>query len=159
MGTAVAVREVAASWCLDTRAPSVDEEERFLRSSRHVVGEWSTYLGAGPDDVENAVLVTSELVTNAIQHGRAPYELHLHEVPDGLRWSVIDAGLGQLAIRTALGRALWGEGSLDAETGRGLVLVVRLFPGCGVRTAVNAYGDPATEVSFTLPCAVPAPAA
>lgn len=159
MSTAVAVREVAASWCLDAPAPSVDEKKRFLRSSRQVVGEWSAYLGAGADDVENAVLATSELVTNAIRHGCAPYELHLHEVSDGLRWSVLDAGLGQLAIRAALGRAQRGEGALHAETGRGLVLVIRLFPDCGVRTAMNAYGDPATEVSFTLPCAVPAPAA
>lgn len=159
MSTAVAVREVAASWCLDTRAPSVDEEKQFLRSSRHVVSEWSLYLGAGPNDVENAVLATSELVTNAIRHGCAPYELHLREVSDGLRWSVLDAGLGQLAIRAALGRAQRAEGALNAEAGRGLVLVVALFPGCGVRTTVNSYGDPAAEVSFSLPCAVPTPAA
>lgn len=151
---AVAVREVSASWCLDTRAPNVDEEKWFLRSSRRVVGEWCAYLGADPDAVDDAVLAASELVTNAIRHGCAPYELHLHEVPDGLRWSVIDSGCGHSVIKSVLVGTHRTGSALQGEVGRGLVLVVRLFPGCEAHAAANAYGEPATAVSFTVPRAV-----
>lgn len=159
MSTAVAVREVSASWCLDTWAPSADEEKWFLRSSRSVVREWSVCLGAVADGVEDAVLATSELVTNAIRHGCAPYELRLREVRDGLRWSVIDSGAGHHVIRSALVGAHGPGNALHGEGRRGLVLVVGLFPGCVASTATNAHGEPATEVSFTVQRAVSALAA
>lgn len=151
MGSAVAMREVAAGWYLSTRRPTVEEERTFLRSARRAVRDWSAYLGAAPADIDDAVLGVSELVTNAIRHGHAPYELHLRETWSGLRWSVIDAGPGKPAISSALARARTGHSPL-AEYGRGLALVAGLYADvCEVRTTVSAQGQPATEVAFVVP--------
>jgi anti-sigma regulatory factor (Ser/Thr protein kinase) len=62
-----------------------------------------------------AVLLTSELVTNAILHGSPPLELHCRSADHTFRVEVHDARrLDTLAARTAAG---------DAESGRGLLLV------------------------------------
>jgi len=67
---------------------------------------------------EVAVLLTSELVTNAILHGAPPLRLRVEIGPATLRVEVEDARLlDTLAARTAAG---------DAESGRGLVLVEAL---------------------------------
>ncbi|MGH8868410.1 MAG: ATP-binding protein [Actinomycetes bacterium] len=65
-----------------------------------------------------AVLLTSELVTNAILHGSPPLSLRAEGNAGALRVEVRDARrLDTLAARTAAG---------DAESGRGLVLVEAL---------------------------------
>ncbi|NUQ97025.1 MAG: ATP-binding protein [Streptomyces sp.] len=72
-------------------------------------------------DIEDAVLVTSELVANAVLHGRLPGHelwLRLTELEDGgLRIEVSDPVL--VFPRT-------GEGRPDGEGGRGLLVVARL---------------------------------
>lgn len=77
------------------------------------LGDW----GLEGDEGEVAVLLTSELVTNAILHGMPPVELVAFPVPDGLRVEVHDTGLGPLAVR---------EPGQDSVDGRGLHLVEAL---------------------------------
>ena len=68
------------------------------------------------DMVETALLVVSEVVTNAVIHARSDAELLLERTPTALRISVIDHGEG-LSQREKTGR---GDG------GRGVVIVEAL---------------------------------
>ena len=79
--------------------------------ARQLVGQAlgdSTYL-------DDALLVTSELVTNAVMHGRPPVTLHLQFRSDHVRVAVVDQGPGFTN----------GPGSNDplASSGRGLGIV------------------------------------
>ncbi|WP_282699444.1 ATP-binding protein [Streptomyces sp. CC219B] len=76
-----------------------------------------------PGDIDDAVLVTSELVANAVRHGRLPgHELWLH-------LTVSDGGALNIDVSDPLRRfPVIGEGRLEDESegGRGLLLVARL---------------------------------
>ncbi|MBV1938493.1 ATP-binding protein [Streptomyces sp. BV286] len=99
------------------------------RNVRELLGEW----GTDPETCDNAVLVTSELVTNALTHTASEWivcrlrtdghRLHL-EVEDQNR------GLTLPAQRSA---------GPDDQGGRGLMLVGMLSSDWGVRDA--AYGS------------------
>ena len=73
---------------LPAQASSVRAARQFVRET---LLEWSC-----PDIVESATLLTSELVTNAMQHGRtggqaaAPIELRLFTTVHGIRVEVDD---------------------------------------------------------------------
>jgi anti-sigma regulatory factor (Ser/Thr protein kinase) len=72
---------------LELRATLSAEPEQVAEARRLVAG----YLREnGEDDGEVAVLLVSELVTNAILHGRAPLELRAHTADSGLRVEVAD---------------------------------------------------------------------
>jgi anti-sigma regulatory factor (Ser/Thr protein kinase) len=71
--------------------------------------------GWDPDTVYAAKLITSELVTNAILHGREPIDLRVECRGDTVRVEVHDAGGGGLPQRRPESR--------DATTGRGVALV------------------------------------
>ncbi|MEJ7845497.1 MAG: ATP-binding protein, partial [Acidimicrobiales bacterium] len=73
--------------------------------------------------VENAVLVVSELLTNAIIYGRPPIRLSLAQRPEVLRLEVDDAGGGQPTLN--LGRA-------NGAGGFGLQIVDALAARWGV---------------------------
>lgn len=45
-------------------------------------------------DVDTALLLTSEIATNAVRHGREPVELSISLETEGLRVSVVDRGQG-----------------------------------------------------------------
>lgn len=98
-----------------------------------------------PVDADVALLLTSELVTNAITHG-APAAgtfvlLTIACDAAGLRVDVHD-GSGDLPVLDA---GLLREASADAETGRGLLLVTTLSAEWGF------YATPAGKaVYFTL---------
>lgn len=80
---------------------------------------------AGTALCEDAELVTSELVGNAVRHGdRAGLELRLQLDDRELTVAVFDRGLGRPRIR---------HPGLDEEGGRGMVLVEALSSGWGVR--------------------------
>jgi anti-sigma regulatory factor (Ser/Thr protein kinase) len=73
---------------------------------------------------ESAVLVSSELVTNAVQHGRGKIELRVQCLGELLRIEVIDEGHDQTpAIRHA---------AADGTGGRGLRIVEHLAVRWGV---------------------------
>ena len=78
--------------------------------------------------VDDAVLVTAELVSNAHKHGRAPRACRLMLVADGrrLRVEVDDASAAQPQLRTP-----------DLDGGRGLILVDRLATVWGVHNAAT----------------------
>lgn len=74
---------------------------------------------------EVAVLLTSELVTNAIRHGGAPVRVHAALSQHGdLRIEVADDDPGQVTPRRP---------GPDDDGGRGLVLVDRLADRWGIR--------------------------
>ena len=81
-------------------------------------------LGSHPDTVvDDAALVVTELVTNALLHGGPPVRVRLREVPDGVRVEVADRG-AELPVTV--------RRSSVAMTGRGLALVQALTRSWGV---------------------------
>lgn len=68
--------------------------------------------------LELVVLLTSELVTNAVQHGRGPIRLQLAEDGDRLRVEVTD---GYPGLPDGPGKP-----AEDDESGRGLLILDRL---------------------------------
>lgn len=60
--------------------------------------------------VDNAVLVVSELLTNAIIHGSPPIQLRMAHRPEVLRLEVDDAGTGRPALDPGRARGDGGFG-------------------------------------------------
>jgi serine phosphatase RsbU (regulator of sigma subunit) len=106
----------ASELTLGPEADAVPRARRFAAST----------LRAEPRNiVEDAELVVTELVTNALLHGNAPVTLRLLWAPDRIRVEVEDLGRGMpVLIRQ----------SPDSLTGRGLRLVAALSSGWGVET-------------------------
>jgi anti-anti-sigma factor len=78
--------------------------------------------------VDRAVLVASELVTNAVVHSQGPVRLRLELHQERLHLAVYDQSPRLLALATE-------PGDLDAEGGRGLLIVDQLASTWGVRHA------------------------
>jgi anti-sigma regulatory factor (Ser/Thr protein kinase) len=110
MGTAAVV---SADLPSDSTAPG--------RARRIVT---ASLAGRGLDDlVEPAVLLTSEIVTNAVQHGGGHARIVVEHDDDGLRVSVSDAS-DRMPRRLELG--------IDATSGRGIHLLDQLADRWGV---------------------------
>jgi len=93
----------------------LDAHPEQVAHARHLVSE---YLGDGADvhiDREIAILLVSELVTNAVLHGISPFELRAQQSRAGLRVEVRDNNAAAAPILRL------GDGM--AESGRGLQLV------------------------------------
>jgi PAS domain S-box-containing protein len=88
------------------------------------LAEW----GAAPETSWDLLLAASELVTNAIRHGKAPIELRLRQIPDGVVLEVHD-GSSVLPARR--------DPAPDASNGRGLYLVDAVSTSWGVRPTGN----------------------
>jgi anti-sigma regulatory factor (Ser/Thr protein kinase) len=101
--------EPAGNWTLphDTTAPGV---------ARHIVASALTSW-RDPDD---AVLVASELVTNAVQHGLPPIELNLNRGTGRLRLTVSNAVGTPLTVPRIVAPGA------DEPDGRGLAIVETL---------------------------------
>jgi anti-sigma regulatory factor (Ser/Thr protein kinase) len=86
------------------------------------LGEWKF-----SDQVDTAVLLTSELVTNAVVHARSGIEVHVQYRPEGvLRIEVVDDSFREpFRLNTA---------SPDATAGRGLAILDTLASRWGVET-------------------------
>ena len=83
--------------------------------ARGLSTEYLHHLGSRAPEV--AVLLVSELVTNAIRYGRPPIQLHAFRIGSGLRVEVSD---GERRAPVAARQ----DGSAEiAEGGRGLLLV------------------------------------
>lgn len=164
LGTAVAHSRGPGVWdilCLDLAvAPrAVSEARQALRS----------FLSATPyrDRTEDAALALSELVTNAVLHGREPLSLHVALRADRLRVEVHDGSplgptVSVLDVAAATGRGLllvanladrWGLEPADTD-GKAVwfELDLRAAPAAelGVEELLSAWGedvdDPAQEV-------------
>jgi anti-sigma regulatory factor (Ser/Thr protein kinase) len=110
-----------------TAAPGAAAEAR--RRTREQLARWQ----APPDASDNAQLVISELVTNALRHTASPTvgcELALRGAV--LRVSVAGDGAGPACRPAAAGT--------DEESGRGLLLVGSLARGWGVRPQDTGRG-------------------
>lgn len=96
------------------------------RRARAVLADWNL----APDLTEDALLVISELITNAVVHALPPAVLRLSragaEGRGALRVEVTDAGPAEAAGRPAV------EPCAD-EHGRGLGIVTALAAECGTR--------------------------
>ena len=89
--------------------------------------------------VDDAALLVSELVTNAVLHARAPVDIRVRKGRDDLRIEVYDEGAGvPLPIFT----------DIDASAGRGLGLVQAIAACWGVDDAASGK-----TVWFELPLA------
>jgi anti-sigma regulatory factor (Ser/Thr protein kinase) len=87
---------------------------------RHVAAACS---GLARDVVEIAQLLTTELVTNAIDHGAGEITLDITRAPRDLRVDVIDAAPGRPRSRPA---------GPDQTHGRGMLIVESLASAWGV---------------------------
>ena len=108
---------------------SASEARRFVRG---VLVRWHAEVVE-----EAAVLLTSELVTNALLHARTVMKLRLRRRPGLVRIEVVDDGAGQPVRRRY---------DDDASTGRGLALVEAMAEDWGVEPANGGKA-----VWFTLP--------
>ncbi|MED7928465.1 ATP-binding protein [Nonomuraea sp. LP-02] len=100
------------------------EDARTAGHARTLIRRHLSALGLHPDLVHDAVLMVSELVTNALMYGEAPYELLLHVDAKDIMCVVVDGGPAPPEP---------GPPDLEAEHGRGLRIVARLsdgFYGC-----------------------------
>lgn len=78
-----------------------------------------------PDLLEDALLLVSELVTNAVLHGQADVVLRVRADPPGIRVSVHDAGNGWPELRGP-------DSNHHAVGGRGLRIVDAVASSWGV---------------------------
>lgn len=105
---------------VDDDAGDIAKARRFVS---HFGGQW------GYDTLQDeAQLVASELVTNALMHARSACDLRMRCADRVLRIEVVDGGRGMPELRRP-GDAV--------EHGRGLLLVSTLCPAWGV----DAYRD------------------
>lgn len=95
--------------CLRAAPASAAQARQFLRE---VLSGWCQ------DVVEVVLLLTSEVVTNAVVHASSDVELIVGTGPDGVRVEVHDADSKHLPVLR--------EGRSFDERGRGLLLVAEL---------------------------------
>jgi anti-sigma regulatory factor (Ser/Thr protein kinase) len=109
-----------------TRALQLPADARAASEARaHVRRSMASWeLAADGDVADVATLLTSELVTNALTHGESPVTVAVSVSGGTLRVEVHD--------RSRILPAPWPViGSVDAETGRGLLLVEKLATDWG----------------------------
>ena len=108
------------------RLPADRTAPRLAR--RHVTAA-GIRAGWLPELVDRALLIASELVTNAILHGRAPAEITVRTLPSAVRIEVSDGGAGAPVLPDHKPRS-------SATSGRGVFLLDQLADrwGCHPRT-------------------------
>ncbi|MFD9624021.1 ATP-binding protein [Streptomyces virginiae] len=112
------------SWPLE-HTPQAASAARQI--TRQVLGAWET----SEEAEQAALLVVSELVTNAVEHAQAPVVLHLHrQHAYGQLWvGVTDGGPAEAEEEGA-----WTTSCTPDEHGRGLTLVEALSEIHGTHT-------------------------
>ncbi len=83
--------------------------------------------------VDDALLLVSELVTNAVRHGRPDVIISLSVAPDRIRIGVRD-GSETLPVVPS------GQPSVDRPTGRGLLIVAATAQDWGVERSRGTIG-------------------
>ncbi|MFG1947715.1 ATP-binding protein [Nonomuraea sp. NPDC048826] len=115
--TAVAERSSSVGQSMVWR---LRDDARAVGDARDLVRRALLLVGLGQDLVDDAVLMVSELVTNAVLYGDAPYELVVRVDPAEVVCMVVDAGAVRPVRRSA---------DAQAEHGRGLLIVAELSAG------------------------------
>lgn len=97
------------------------------------------------DEVGDCLLVVTELVANAYDHGEAPRRVRLHrsDEPCSVRIEVDDAAPGDVVV---------GRSRLGHNRGRGMVLVANL----SARWGVDRH-EAGKTVWAEVPCSYPSP--
>jgi len=93
-----------------------------------------------PPMLDDALILTSELVTNAIRHGRPAVTLAIHLEPSALTVVVTDTGPERRPLVPSAPHP-------DSPTGRGLVIVDALATRWGI---TPQSGSPGKAVWFAL---------
>lgn len=106
-----------------SRTTLLAPEPTSSRAARHVVADWCIAEGIIGDVVDTLLLLTAELVTNAVLHGRSEVVLAL-----GRSGSRVRVGVSDENTRLPQRR----ESDLDALNGRGMALVEALADSHGV---------------------------
>ncbi|MFC5814434.1 ATP-binding protein [Nonomuraea harbinensis] len=121
------------------------DDARAVGDARDLLRRALLLVGLRRDLVDDAVLMVSELVTNAVLYGAAPYELVVRVDPAEVVCMVVDAG----AVRpTRRGT------DAQAENGRGLLIVAELSAGlygCIPQTFATCPGVEGKATWFALP--------
>jgi anti-sigma regulatory factor (Ser/Thr protein kinase) len=120
------------------------------RAARHVVADWCIAEGVIGDVVDTLLLLTAELVTNAVLHGRSDVVLRI-----GRAGSRVRVGVGDENTRLPQRR----EADTDALNGRGMALVEALSDAHGIDAGPagkTVWFDVATAVAPASPSPAPA---
>ncbi|MET7534242.1 ATP-binding protein [Streptomyces goshikiensis] len=117
--TARGIGEPPCEWGLPHRPESAGTARRITQA---VFDAWDT----DSDAADQALLVVSELVTNAIEHALPPVVLRLEQRTDTLHVEVDDGG-------PAPAHRAWSPACDPEEHGRGGQIVARLATACGTQ--------------------------
>ena len=118
----------------ERKAAEVSRARRFVADALERAGRQP------PDEV---MLVTSELVSNAVLHGADPVEVHLQLDDEALYLEVHDAGSAEIDVPSMPGCGALG--------GRGLPLVAAITRSCGAR--LDQRGHTMVWADFPAPAA------
>jgi signal transduction histidine kinase/serine phosphatase RsbU (regulator of sigma subunit) len=121
---ALAVVKVHDSGSEVVRLP-LEEDLSAVATARRAVARQLRAWGVAPRVVADMVLLTSELVTNALRHARGPFELRLRHVEHEVMVEAVDATPQRPRRRRVDG---------DAESGRGLTIVEAVADRWGSRS-------------------------
>ena len=117
---------------LAATASSVPDARQFAAAT---LGSWAWQ---DADSRDTILLLTSEVVTNAVRHGHGPIRLRLRRMRQHLTVEVTDRNTAHPQSRSIMP---------DAESGRGLMIVTTLAEAWGIRPTNDGK-----TVWFTVPC-------
>jgi len=121
------------------------DDARAVGDARDLARRALLLAGLRRDLVEDAVLMVSELATNAVLYGDPPYELVVRVDSAEVVCMVVDAGAALPILRGA---------DAQAENGRGLLIVAELsggLYGCVPQTFATCPGMVGKANWFALP--------
>ena len=127
----------------------LDADTAEVPRARHLLGEALQAWDLDEDATDTALLLTSELVTNAVRHGRPPVHVHAEVSAGVIRVEVDDASASPIRPQ---------DPDLDDLGGRGLQLVEMLSTAWGSRLRDRRHDEdrPVKCVWFEVPAAAPA---
>lgn len=114
-----------SGWPQISRSETLDPAALSAQTARGILDGVCVNADIAPDTIETALLLVSELVTNAVTHGGGRPVLDIHVGPDRLHVSVTDQDSTTPHVHR--------DNPLLAEGGRGMFLVETLASRWGVR--------------------------
>jgi anti-sigma regulatory factor (Ser/Thr protein kinase) len=124
---------------------SLPDPARAVRQARRAAAEILTRWKCDADSIEDAVLIVSEIVTNAMRHCVGPVYLRLSRAADYVRVEVTDSSPGEPHLVQA------GPGD---ESGRGLRIINQLATRWGwqrTRDGKQVWADVPYRTVVTRP--------
>ncbi|WP_243060132.1 ATP-binding protein [Nocardioides sp. SR21] len=107
-----------------SRSETLDPAALSAHTARSIVGDVCASADMPADTTDTALLLVSEVVTNAVNHGRGRPVLDVQVAPDRLSVSVSDSAPGAPEVRR--------DNPLLADGGRGMLLVETLASRWGI---------------------------